>query len=215
MNNDSDLMVRPEMTPRAELERGLHFAYIMMMLSREQGNEAIAILRALTTLLVSKGLIEQEELQGALGSAREEVEKVLMPKVHLAEMGDKYEPSQNIEIDCEARIPLCHARCCSLRFFLTKQDLEEGVARWDYGNPYWMKYDSDGYCTHNDKATRFCTIHAKRPHVCRTYDCREDPRIWIDFEKRIPAPLEELKAQMGVAMGELELRGPDPEEVGE
>jgi hypothetical protein len=24
--------------------------------------------------------------------------------------------------------------------------------------------------------------------MCRGYDCREDRRIWLDFEKRIPAP---------------------------
>jgi hypothetical protein len=24
--------------------------------------------------------------------------------------------------------------------------------------------------------------------VCRSYDCRTDKRIWIDFENRIPAP---------------------------
>jgi hypothetical protein len=31
-------------------------------------------------------------------------------------------------------------------------------------------------------------VYEHRPAICRTYDCRKDPRIWIDFEKRIPAP---------------------------
>jgi Fe-S-cluster containining protein len=36
-----------------------------------------------------------------------------------------------------------------------------------------------------------CTIYEKRPASCRAYDCRADPRVWIDFEARIPAPMPE------------------------
>ena len=36
-----------------------------------------------------------------------------------------------------------------------------------------------------------CTAYDYRPSTCRTYDCREDRRVWIDFEARIPAPLPE------------------------
>jgi hypothetical protein len=31
-------------------------------------------------------------------------------------------------------------------------------------------------------------VYAQRPGACRAYDCRHDPRVWIDFEARIPAP---------------------------
>jgi hypothetical protein len=34
-----------------------------------------------------------------------------------------------------------------------------------------------------------CTVYDDRPGTCREYDCREDKRVWIDYEKRIPAPL--------------------------
>ena len=38
-------------------------------------------------------------------------------------------------------------------------------------------------------------MHAFRPRVCRSYDCRSDERIWLDYEKRIPAPIENATLQ--------------------
>jgi Fe-S-cluster containining protein len=104
---------------------------------------------------------------------------------------DKYtvEPSTP---PCEELIPICHARCCKLTFFLSTVDLDEGVIRWDYGQPYLIRQrTSDGYCVHNDPESRGCTVHPFRPRVCRVYDCRNDSRIWTDYEKRIPAPIIE------------------------
>jgi Fe-S-cluster containining protein len=72
---------------------------------------------------------------------------------------------------------------------LSTQDLDEGVIRWDYGRPYRIrKRASDGSCVHDDPASHGCTVHAQRPRICRTYDCRDDPRIWADFDNRILAP---------------------------
>lgn len=90
---------------------------------------------------------------------------------------------------CDEVLHLCEARCCTFNFALSTADLDEGVIRWDYGQPYLIRQRaSDGYCVHNDPADRRCTVHHHRPRVCRTYDCSNDKRIWIDFEKRIPAP---------------------------
>jgi Fe-S-cluster containining protein len=33
-----------------------------------------------------------------------------------------------------------------------------------------------------------CTIYERRPGACRAYDCRNDRRVWLDFEARVPAP---------------------------
>ena len=44
---------------------------------------------------------------------------------------------------------------------------------------------------HCDPEALTCTVHAHRPRVCRSYDCRQDPRIWIDFAARIPQPVDE------------------------
>ncbi|MDB4960544.1 MAG: hypothetical protein JWP01_543 [Myxococcales bacterium] len=101
---------------------------------------------------------------------------------------DKY-TVEPVAIPCAELIPLCEGRCCSYTFSLSTQDLDEGVIRFDYGQPYMIRQrSSDGYCVHNDPATRGCTAHAHRPKVCRTYDCRNDKRVWIDYENRIPAP---------------------------
>ena len=189
-----------------EVERGLRFTHVMMSVNQDQGNEAVAYVQALADVLVEKGILKDEELEEPLERAREEVAQVLMPRVRLADMGDKYAEGQSVEIDCFARLPLCHARCCTFKFFLTKQDLDEGVARWDYGNPYWIKQTADGYCVHSDPQTRGCTIHGKRPHICRQYDCRNDKRVWIDFEKRIPAPIQPVSGDAPVAMAEVAMQ---------
>ncbi|HKG26995.1 MAG TPA: YkgJ family cysteine cluster protein [Thermomicrobiales bacterium] len=188
-----------------ETERGLRFAHIMMMVGQSQGNQSLAAIMALADVLVAKGVISEEEFDQAKARAQEHVEQMAQPRVRLATMGDKYKDEQTAEIDCHNRIHLCHARCCTFNFYLTAQDLDEGVARWDYGNPYWIKRGEDGYCVHCDPGSRACAIHAHRPHVCRLYDCRQDKRIWIDFEARIPAPMETPSGPLPIALAELDL----------
>ena len=211
----------PASQTRQEMERGLRFTHVMMTVLQDQGNEAVAYVQALTDLLIEKGVIKADEVEAPLENARKEVEKVLMPRVRLADMGDKYAEGQNVEIDCASLIPLCQARCCTFKFFLTKQDLDEGMAKWDYCNPYWIRQASDGYCVHSDAQTRACTIHPQRPHTCRKYDCRNDKRVWLDFEKRIPAPMPEATGNVPVAMAEVAMQNsmkdenePSGEQVG-
>lgn len=101
---------------------------------------------------------------------------------------DKYSLNDLPRIDCHALVPLCQARCCTLVFALAAQDIEEGIVAWDEAHPYQNRQRPDGYCTHCQPDSRACAIHPHRPAVCRTYDCRGDRRIWLDFERRIPAP---------------------------
>ncbi|MGB8647423.1 MAG: YkgJ family cysteine cluster protein [Anaerolineae bacterium] len=185
---DGELMLGPE--ARAEFERGLRFSHVMMTANRDQANEVMAYIQALGQLLAEKGIILPEDFTARLEQARAEVSAMALPRVHLADSPDKYAESQNIRVDCENRVHLCKARCCTFHFFLSKQDLREGVAEWDYGNPYWIKQKADGYCIHNNRETHFCKIHTQRPATCRGYDCSKNPRIWIDFEHYIPAPIE-------------------------
>ena len=191
---------------RADLERGLRFAHVMLTVSQDQGNEAVAYVQALADLLMEKGIIQADELEAPLAQARQEVDNVMMPRVRLADTADKYAEGQGVAIDCASRIHLCHARCCTFKFFLSKQDLDEGTARWDYGNPYWIRQADDGYCIHSDPGTRACTIHTHRPHTCRQYDCRNDKRVWLDFEQMIPAPMPETSPNAPVAMAEVAFR---------
>lgn len=104
--------------------------------------------------------------------------------VRLATFRDKYALAPN-EIDCAARIPLCGARCCSFDVALGAQDVAEGVP-FELHAPYMLPR-VDGRCVCMDAAGA-CTIYDKRPGACRAYDCRNDARVWLDFEARIPAP---------------------------
>jgi hypothetical protein len=111
-------------------------------------------------------------------------------RLQLGTDGDKYAATA-ASPPCAELFPICGARCCGLRFPLTSQDLDEGVIRWDHAQPYLIRH-ADGACVHQDRATGACGEYARRPAICRTYDCRDDPRIWLDFAARIPAPLAAL-----------------------
>jgi Fe-S-cluster containining protein len=121
---------------------------------------------------------------------------------------DKYAfAGKEVKIDCENRIPLCKAACCRLNFALSRQDIDEGIVKWDLGRPYMIAHDADGYCRHLDRKGCRCTVYANRPVPCRAYDCRKDKRIWADFENRIINPnLEELfrDGESGHASGNAE-----------
>ena len=60
----------------------------------------------------------------------------------------KYAFQGGAEINCENRIPLCKAACCRLPLALSKEDVQEGIVRWDLGHPYLIAQDKDGYCVH-------------------------------------------------------------------
>jgi Fe-S-cluster containining protein len=195
-----------DIDPREDLERGLQFTNVMLMVTQKQGNEAVAYAQALLELLVRKGVIREDEVKEPLERARKMVDRVLLPRVRLGEMGDKYAEGQTADVDCANLIQYCQARCCTFKFYLTKWDLDEGVARWDYGNPYWILQRDDGYCVHCDPTSLGCTIYPVRPHTCRRFDCRGDKRIWTDFERRVPAPEEALTGNAPVALAEVAMQ---------
>lgn len=103
------------------------------------------------------------------------------------EYGDKYSFGDEVKIDCENRVHLCRAACCRLRFPLSKQDLEDGV-EWDKNAPYMNRREDDGYCYHLNRDDARCSIWTQRPLICRAFDCRDDHRIWLDFDNKIVNP---------------------------
>lgn len=170
-----------------DVAAGLRFVHLVEVQTKARVAEVSATLIALLESLVAEGVlpIETYEKKKRLALLREERRAEGEAAVAVADIPDKYAvPSP--PIDCAARLALCRARCCTLDFALSVQDLDERVARWDYGRPYRLQQRDDGLCVHNEGG--LCSIHAARPGMCRAYDCREDRRIWIDFERRIPAP---------------------------
>ncbi len=111
-------------------------------------------------------------------------------QVKLAVGGDK-RGVVSPDVDCAALLPLCKGRCCAMTVTLSREDLEEGRLRWNLHDPYVLAKDpATGYCgyLHRDGG---CGAYHDRPATCRLYDCRRDPRVWIDYERRIAAPMPE------------------------
>lgn len=109
-------------------------------------------------------------------------------KVRLSTFTDKY-TVESPDIDCAARIPLCGARCCSMVVALSAQDLRERKLPFVIERPYELPRDPDTKKCECMDDSGACTVYDYRPATCRIYDCREDKRVWLDFEARIPAPL--------------------------
>lgn len=149
---------------------------------------------ALSNVLENRGLISADDLKtqrAVVASRLQEIfqEKRIGVKID-TRFPDKYAiPAESLpRIDCEKRIPLCRAACCAFRFALSSQDIEEGVMRWELGQPYVNRVAADGRCVHQDRTTFGCGIYHRRPGVCRVYDCRKDARIWQDFDNRVINP---------------------------
>lgn len=177
-------------TSDPELTRALLYVHEKLGVGLRKHQELSAHVYALTESLIAAGVVTLEEIEKRRADATEQMIESARTSWEGAEVlhdtRDKYAHRGN-DIDCAARIHLCKAACCRLDFALSKQDLDEGVVRWDVGRPYRIRQREDGWCGHCDRATKACGVHAQRPLVCRQYDCRDDARIWDDFEKRIPS----------------------------
>jgi len=177
---------------RQQMAEGLFYTHMRLSQNTNRLLEASAFLYGLVELLSEKGLISIEELDQRKKAMGERLAAQLKEKglgVMLQESDeDKYSFQSEVSIDCGNRVPLCQAACCRLRFALSKQDIYEGIIRWDLGKPYFIAHDRDGYCTHIERRTGHCTVRENRPIPCRGYDCRHDRRIWLDFENRVINP---------------------------
>ncbi len=182
---------KPPTEERVDLEEGLMYAHRKLGDAMLERAELEAHVYALTEALIASGVLGLQELEQRKRVRSEQV----MQRVHtewqgaqlLGDTRDKYEV-EPVRIDCASRIHLCKAACCRLTFQLSRQDLEEHVVRWDVSRPYSIKQRDDGWCTHCDPATKRCQVHEQRPMVCRGYDCRQDARIWADFDEKVPNP---------------------------
>jgi Fe-S-cluster containining protein len=177
---------------RQEIVGGLLYCH-----DRENANtgkmlEVMAFAYALIELLMEKGLFDEAEIN----ERKKQVALRLLERFKDNEMTvmlqqpeiDKYKFEGGAEIDCENRVHLCKAACCRLRFALSRQDIEEGVVKWDLSRPYLITRGADGYCSHFRRNGCHCSIYSQRPVPCRAYDCRTDKRVWADFENKVISP---------------------------
>ena len=175
-----------------EVAEGLLYTHSRLNANTSKTLEAASFTYALVELLEEQGLISIEELDERKRAVGQRLAQQLSEQglgVMLQEPEyDKYAFADEVEIDCANRIHLCHAACCRLTFGLSKQDVREGIVRWDLGRPYLIAQGDDGYCCHMDRANQRCTVREHRPVPCRAYDCRNDTRIWLDFEQMVPNP---------------------------
>jgi hypothetical protein len=169
------------------IQEGLRFIHMMEVDSRLAEHRLAVEIGALTDLLIAKGLISSRELDERKDLARMDQAKRdakrRLPMI--SGTVDKYAVTQP-DIPCAENLALCGAACCRLVFDLSLQDLDEGIVKWEYGRPYRIRHVND-QCVHLEEG-RGCNVYQHRPAICRSYDCRKDERIWIDYEKRIPNP---------------------------
>jgi Fe-S-cluster containining protein len=176
------------MREREDIDAGLRFVNLMGDETRRGVYETALTVLALVEELRESGAIDADEHARRVAAA--EAAGVTRVREHARVMMetrvDKYALGDLPNVPCAELIPICRGRCCTLHFPLSKQDLNERVVKWQYERPYIIRQGADGYCVHNDRATKGCGVYEQRPATCRTYDCRKDKRIWVDFDKRIP-----------------------------
>ncbi|GAC1368695.1 MAG: hypothetical protein NVSMB32_13710 [Actinomycetota bacterium] len=190
---------QPADHPGATSEERLEIALAIHEAHRRISANSLELLQAssnalgLGELLIRKGMIGLDELD----RSRRAVEDRLQAAFAEGRLGvqiandapDKFSMTEStVEIDCEARLPLCRAACCRLRFPLSEQDIHEGVVQWNLAEPYLNRQTPEGYCVHCNVETKQCGVYGQRPAICRSYDCRNDRRIWLNFEKRTVNP---------------------------
>jgi hypothetical protein len=175
----------------AEVERGFRFLHTLGMQSKIDLVDLNERVLALIETLISAGQLDlrafEERRAKVAGREAERMNREGHLYVMLNDVADKYVLTDLPDIDCKKRLPVCKARCCTLGFPLSVQDLDEHVVKWDYGRPYHIRLSDDAYCVHNAPDSRTCRIYDQRPAVCRSYDCCKDERIWKDFDRGIIA----------------------------
>jgi Fe-S-cluster containining protein len=194
-------MDEPIVEPVDELEQQLRQGSFFVQASLEQQGRLVerldAWVTALLDVLVESGTVDIGRVGEVVDAHRrrqaEERAEALVadhglgawPTVVVRAEDPDDAPEPAVEVDCAARLPICRAACCSLRFALSAGEVEDGRVKWDLGHPYLIRQTTQGWCVHNDRATGGCAIYGDRPRVCRAYSCAGDTRIWKDFDNMV------------------------------
>lgn len=172
--------------------RGLVYTHNRANANTAELHKLSATLEAIVEILTNQGLLDRSQLEERFKTISDILKQRYIEQGMAVAMQEfstsKYEFQGGAEIDCENRIQLCKAACCRLPFALSREDVKEGVVKWDAGQPYLNARDENGYCIHLQNGTCRCSIYDQRPIPCRGYDCRKDKRIWLDFQQKIVNP---------------------------
>jgi hypothetical protein len=170
---------------------GFRYSHVRINFNTSKTLEATSFLYAMIELLNEKGLLTIEELDNRKKKVAERLVKKFVETgnglMYQDPEYDKYTFEQEAHVDCLKRLHICKAVCCKFPFALSKQDVEEGIIRWEFGHPYLIAHGEDGYCLHMDRKTYQCAERNHRPVPCRGFDCKSDEKwpVWQDFEKKI------------------------------
>jgi hypothetical protein len=173
---------------------GLQYTHSRINDNTSKTLESTSFLYSLIELLVEKKLLTIEELDERKRQVAERLVKRFVDSglglMYQDPEYDKYTFDKEADVDCESKLDTCKAICCKLPFALSKQDVEEGIIRWEFGRPYLIAHNEDGYCVHLDRNTYKCTVREYRTVPCRGFDCRNNEKwhIWKDYEKKILNP---------------------------
>lgn len=169
----------------AQLERGLRFLHVVADRNQRALGGHAALIHGLGETLTRRGALDPAEVAAARDTYLQTTPAPDV-RVRVAPDVDKY-AVEAVILDCAQRLHLCKAACCRRAFALSTQDLEEGTLRWNWGDPYVVRQDVHGRCCHATDAGS-CGVWQQRPLRCRTFDCRQDAAIWIDFDRSVPHP---------------------------
>lgn len=168
-----------------QVERGSLFSHTALGESFMRLGEVEAFLYGLIDILLSKGIVAEDEVKVRIAKIRKELidrGQFAGPgtAVRVEDTGKEIQPEEDVK--CSQRNHICNSVCCRLDFALSIEEIESGKIKLDLGRPYFIRHENTGYCTHNSHSGQ-CDIYVDRPTVCRRYNCAHDSRIWKDFEK--------------------------------
>lgn len=173
-----------------DIASGLSYTHSRITYNTRKTLESSSFLYALIELLDEKGILSISEID----ERKKKVAARLVRKFEESRIGllyqdpeeDKYTFDKNPDIDCRNCLPTCKAICCKLPFALSRQDVQEGVVRWEFGRPYLIAHDADGYCVHLNRETYRCSAYDHRPVPCRGFSCLNNKKwpVWKNFKKK-------------------------------
>ncbi|MFV1977556.1 MAG: YkgJ family cysteine cluster protein [Candidatus Scalindua sp.] len=188
-----------------DLSSGLLYTHSRITYNTQHTLKASSFLYALIELLDEKGILSIEELD----EKKKQIAEKLIRTFENSRIGllyqepeeDKYSFNNNGDLDCQKRLNTCKAICCKIPFALSKQDVEERVIRWEFGRPYLIAHDADGYCVHIDRKTCRCNSYEHRPVPCRGFDCKKNEKwpVWLDYDSKVINP--EFQKQINESNG--------------